>query len=64
MNKTSNKKDKVIGQKMLEKYLENEYFHFDSNTILYRYQYGFHKNHFTSMAQLHLTDKVTSACGE
>ena len=36
-------------------------FHLDSNLILYKHQYGFRKSHSTSMALLHLIDKVSSA---
>ena len=36
----------------------------DSNNILFKKQYGFRKNHSTSLALLDLVDKITSAIDE
>lgn len=48
--------------KILEKVIHNRILtHLNNNSIFYRHQYGFGKNHSTYMALVHLVDSVTTA---
>ena len=51
-----------IFSKLLERVVYNRLIkYFDKYDILFNYQFGFSKNHSTSLALLNLLDKITSA---